>query len=244
MSVVETNAQPMSQEDYESWVIQAHQDEAEIKAGLKDVRGGLWRTAKALYSFTENTGWTALGYESLGEWLADPDVTLTRSTYYRMLQAWTELHVLRKVPEDKLAALDLTKAHIALPALKRGDAPVDVIVADVEALGARDLREKYRGEGETIAVASDEDGEPDVGGPEVPEWAGPQLDDEDPGTPPPNANVGTVYVERGIAETLTLVLEAVAEALGPPESKKVAKGIRGQIFAALELAHAEGLGRV
>jgi hypothetical protein len=239
-AVADAAARPLSKEEYEQWVLDAHRDDQEVRSGLRDVRGGLWRAAKALHHFTEITGWTALGYDGVGDWLADPDVTLTRPTYYRMLQTWQELAVLRKVDESALAGLDMTKTSIVLPALRRGEVTVEELLTDSAALGARDLREKYRGEPAfPTAPTGDDD---DLTVPDEPIYAGrtgmdtgvADYVDVDSETMP--------TVARGIAETLTRVLEAVYKELGSPESKRMSKFLREQVSYALQLAHDESLG--
>lgn len=238
--IVQSEPRALSQAEYEQWVASATAHEQEIKAGLKEVRGGLWRAAKALYAFNEESGWQALGYETLGEWLGDPDVTMTRATFYRMLSAWQEFHIHRHVDESKLRTLDLTKAAIALPALKRGETTVEDVLGDTEALGARDMRLKY---GRIIEVEpeadlggeiydGDGDGDestPNVETPDVP------YDDEP-------ASYGDETVPRGVAETLVAVLEAILREVGAPERKAMSKKLRDQVTYALELAKAEGLG--
>jgi hypothetical protein len=239
------DARPMSREEYEQWVAEATVHEHEVKAGLKEVRGGLWRAAKALYAFNEEVGWQALGYDTLGEWLGNPDVTLARSTYYRLLSAWHEFHVLRKIDEDTLKTLDLTKAAISLPALKRGEATVEEVMADVEALGARDMRVKYTHvpDEQVVGVQTDADDNADDDGPNV------ETEDEQPGDfspaelyEDPDTQYGTEMVPRGVAETLVAVLEAVLREVGAPERKAMSKRLREQVAYALELAQAEGLG--
>ena len=241
-AVVEATATPLSKEEYEQWVLDAHRLDAEIKAGLAEVKGGLWRAAKALYEFSEATGWTALGYDTLGDWLADPEITMTRSTFYRMVSTWQELHVLRKVPETDLQTVDMTKAAITLPALRRGEASVEEVLSDADVLGARDLRAKYTGgagpgrpqhptaptgDGEELETAPDD-------------WHPPALVDEETDELVPL--VTSTTVARAVADTLTRVLEAVHKELGDPAAKRMSKYLRQQVEQVLMLAHDEGLG--
>lgn len=114
-----------------------------VRAGLRKGREALWETAEALYHFYEERAWSALGYESLSEWLADPEVGITSSTYYRMVRSWRELIVYRKVPMATVQALDQSKVDLVLPAIEQGRVKVDEALGDVVALGKRDLREKY-----------------------------------------------------------------------------------------------------
>lgn len=233
MEVATVEAKTLSKEEYEAWVTQAAADEQQIKAGLRTSRSGLWKAAEALYRFSDTHGWMALGYDTLGEWLGDPEITLTRTTYFRMVEAWRELVVVRGLPSPNVGTLDLTKVSIAMRALKAGEASVEDVVADVETLGARDLREKYGAEPQTEAPDLDDlDGDRPDGGEESEEIS----EDYDPD------QYGDETVARGIAETLTLVLESVMRELGSPERKAMSKGLRGQVEWALELAHAEGLG--
>jgi hypothetical protein len=117
--------------------------EAVIKAGLVKTRELMWKVAEGLHEFDEEQGWLRLGYETLTDWLAQPDVTMSRATYYRLVQTWRELHVIRKVDVSTLRRLDPSKVHIVMPALKAATVPLTDALDDIEALGAQDLREKY-----------------------------------------------------------------------------------------------------
>ena len=120
----------------------AELDEA-IRAGLSRGRQTLWEVAASLYEFDEISGWIALGCENKSEWLADPDITLTSATYYRLVRAWRELAVRRQIDPDRIAALDVSKVDIVLPKLQMGKVTEKEALNDAEALGARDLRDKY-----------------------------------------------------------------------------------------------------
>jgi hypothetical protein len=79
-------ARELSKDEREAWVQSAYAHECQIKDGLTGARSSLWGAAEALYHFSEETGWAALGYETLGEWLASPEVTLApdlREKYVR-----------------------------------------------------------------------------------------------------------------------------------------------------------------
>lgn len=231
------HARTLTKDEYEAWVNEAAADEQEIKAGLKDARYGLWRAAEALYRFTEHTAWLALGYETIGEWLADPDITLTRATYYRMVDAWREYAVVREVDVSTLRLLDLTKAAIAIPALKAGKATTEDVVSDVEVLGARDLREKYtylrqeyevlEGDGSTVdGDEGHEEADPLAAEPPI------MVVEED-----------ELYVRRRVADELVVVLQQVLSELGNPERKAMSKQLRSNVIDVLELAYTEeGLG--
>jgi hypothetical protein len=115
-----------------------------IKVAKRKGQEAMWEMAEALHEFDEQNGWTALGgYEKLSDWLADPEVSMTRSTYYRLVSSYRELAVVRKVKPDRLADLDVSKVDIVLPSIKSGTVTLEKALNDVEGMGARDLREEY-----------------------------------------------------------------------------------------------------
>jgi hypothetical protein len=117
--------------------------DAQIKSGLRAGREAMWDVARGLHEFDEENGWTALGIDSLGEWLADPEVGMTRATYFRMVKCHRFLIEQKKLAPARVAELELSKVEIVLPKLKAGSVKMDDALADVQHLGARDLREKY-----------------------------------------------------------------------------------------------------
>jgi len=240
--IVVAAAKPFeSKEEYEAWVLECTGTEQQIKAGLRKGRQAMWETAEALHGFDGQSGWLALGYETLGEWLADPDITLSRRTYYRLVQAWQEMVVIREVPVPTLAQLDLTKVEIALPALKQGRATLEDVVSDVEVLGARDLRVKYRHEAEEDEYVPAPEGQVTVE-----EWPDtvdiePRNDQTQTGT-----SAGEVedeaevqFVPVGVAQLLVTVLAQVMRELGAPERKAMSSKLRGECLIALETAYVE-----
>jgi len=229
-------ARSLSKEEYEQWVQQSFQDEQDIKAGLRNARAGLWQAAEALYRFSEASGWVALGHESLGDWLADPEITMSRSTFFRMVDAHRELVVLRHCPN--VGTLDLTKVSIALPALKKGTATLEDVMADVEALGARDMREKYSLRVLPSGAEADLDENADFAN-----ETGERLDESEPDYDAGieiDASGPVEFIERGIAVSMALVLEELHRAL-PPERRAISKSLRESLTTALSLAISEGL---
>lgn len=124
---------------------EAYAIETQIKAAMADGREALWRLAEALNAFDEMRGWLKLGHDNLSSWLADADVTLTRGTYYRLVRTWRKLVVERKIAPDRVRLLDQSKVAIVVDRITEGKVKVDDAFADVESLGASDLREKYYG---------------------------------------------------------------------------------------------------
>src|SRR3954452_10219780 len=88
-----------------------------VNVALGAGREALWQTAEALYEFDCAAAHTALGYDTLGDWLGDPDIGMTRSTYYRLVKAWRALVVERELDTDELVGLDVSKVDVVLPAI-------------------------------------------------------------------------------------------------------------------------------
>ena len=111
---------------------------------------GLWTknlansvVAEACYDISRDKSWTDLGYESLAEFLASPEITMTRSNFFRMAQIW-ELWVLDGgVDPQQLGVASPSKFAIPMRAIGANEVGVAEAFADVETLAARDLREKY-----------------------------------------------------------------------------------------------------
>jgi hypothetical protein len=117
----------------------------QIRAGLSKGREGLWEAAKALYEFDEQSGWSALGYESVRHYCADPGIEISRSTYHRMTRAYQQTVVLRQIDFDRVKLLDRSKVDIVLAKVTTGEKKIDDALDDAETLGMRDLRDLYWG---------------------------------------------------------------------------------------------------
>lgn len=115
----------------------------EFRAALREGRAAMWRAARAAHQLDEENGWTALGYETQAEYLADPEIGQSRSQFFRLVSLYREFVVQRKLPMATVEELDYTKADIVLPKVKAGSVKLTEAIDDVKALGARDLRDKY-----------------------------------------------------------------------------------------------------
>jgi hypothetical protein len=167
------------EQQYDERVDEAFAIETQIKVAMADGRDALWRLTEALYHFNECSGWIRLNYDSLGEWLADPEITMTESTYWERVKVWRELVVHRGINPERLRRLDLSKTAIVVRGItgKRANPMVLVkdALADVEVLGARDLKQKYR-------PAGKESSSPNVRGPEQPDTSPSASASESAGT--------------------------------------------------------------
>jgi hypothetical protein len=117
--------------------------DGQIRHAIRVGRAAMWELAQRLHDFDEEAGWLALGYDTLGAWLADREVDLTESTYRRLLRVYRETAVLRGLPLPTLEALDLSKVDIVLPAVKEGRARLGPALEDAATKTARQLRKEY-----------------------------------------------------------------------------------------------------
>lgn len=137
-------ARELSKGEADALVHAAFECERELKARIAQVHAGTWAVAEALYSFHGLQGWTLVGYETLEEFLAQPEIGMSRRSFFRLVQAWRDLHVVRQVPAPALSEVEPSKVYEVLPAVMRGDVSPQDALDDAKALGLRDLREKYR----------------------------------------------------------------------------------------------------
>jgi hypothetical protein len=140
----------------------AHQSHELLMLGLGRTREGLVITGQACYELAESEGWLALGYEKLTDYLADPNVSLTRTTFYDFAAVHRRFVIEAQIPEQRLAAADHSKLVLALPAVIAGKVTVEDALADAESLGWRDMRKHYA---ELMAEPSERSDDP---GPDEP----------------------------------------------------------------------------
>lgn len=121
----------------------AAETEARVKEALREGKSALWKLAEACYQFDQQSGWRALGYDSLTGWLADPEIDMTRGTYYRLVKTWQQLAVDQGLEPAQLEAVSMSKAAIVVEDIASGDVQVDAALKDAANLTASQLREKY-----------------------------------------------------------------------------------------------------
>lgn len=128
-----------------------------IRSALAAGRSAMWDVAGGLAEFDEQNGWTALGYDTLGEWLADPEIGMSRTTFYRLVGVYRDLKRL-KVSAKELPTLEPSKVELVLSRVKRHEVKLEDALEDARELGKRDLRIKYLGQKEP---EPEPDSEPD-----------------------------------------------------------------------------------
>jgi hypothetical protein len=120
--------------------------ERRIKGAAKQVHESSWQLAAYLYEFAEAGGWALVGYDTLDEFLGQPDIAIKRSTFFSLTKVWRDLVVVKKLPVSDLKELEPTKVREVTPAIMRGEVTAEDALDDAEALSWRDLKKKYRPE--------------------------------------------------------------------------------------------------
>jgi hypothetical protein len=136
-------ARDLTSEEAQELAERAYELQEAIVEGLKVGREAAWAVAEQLYAFDEMSGWLALGYDTLSEWLAQPEVQTTTRTYYRLVQAYRETVVRRRIPLQTMATIDHSKVDVVIGRVNSGDVRIEDALEDAKVLGWRDLRTKY-----------------------------------------------------------------------------------------------------
>ncbi len=136
-------ARELTQKEADALVDKVFKIEREIKKSCVTLHKVSWDLAHLLYEFDEEVGWKILGFDSLNEWLAQPEIGMPRRSYDEARKVWRDLCVTKQVPAKELEEVELSKVNEVLPAIMSGHVKTKDALADVKALGKRDLREKY-----------------------------------------------------------------------------------------------------
>jgi hypothetical protein len=121
--------------------------EQRIKEICHVVRTAWVRLAGELYTFQADELFKDLGYVTFEEWLASPEIDLSRRWVYELVGIWRDLVVKKRVAPARLEELEPSKLQEVLPAVRRGSVVLEEALADVKALGRQDLRERYGARG-------------------------------------------------------------------------------------------------
>lgn len=136
----------MTKKEAEAHVSAAFKLERRIKEAAVKVHESWWVLSEALYEFHEAGFWSALGYGSLDEFLAQPDLGMSRSQFFQMTKLWRDLVVVKKLPPGDLKELEPSKVREVAPAIMKGEVLPEDALADAEELSYRDVKVKYRPE--------------------------------------------------------------------------------------------------
>lgn len=114
-----------------------------LRAQVRVARVHWLDIAKTLYELDDVKGWEALGYDSLRQYLADPELKISMSQGYGMVQAYKMLVVEKQVDHQLVAGAEISNLREVLPAVRRGQVEPERAVADATAMAWSDLRETY-----------------------------------------------------------------------------------------------------
>jgi hypothetical protein len=117
--------------------------EAKIKKGTGAIKQVWIALAGHLHEFYTDRMWESLGHDKFESWLGDPAIGLKRSQTYQLIEVYEELVAKRGVTQEELAELEMSKLAVVLPALRKGEAELEDVLADCEELSRSELREKY-----------------------------------------------------------------------------------------------------
>lgn len=126
--------------------VEAHDAHERLVFGIKASHLALSSVAQACHEIHEQQAWSELGYETLSEYLASPEIGMSRSAFYDLCAIWEKYVLEGGADPQALQAGGPSKLVVPIPAIKAGEVTVTEALEDVEALGLRDLREKYQGE--------------------------------------------------------------------------------------------------
>jgi hypothetical protein len=212
-----------------------------LKTGLHAGRAAIWAVAQACAEFDDENGWTALGYDSMRQWLAEPDVGMSRATFMRLTRTYRELKK-RQVPASRMAELEPSKVDIVLPKVRTGAVDLEKALSDAEELGSSDLRANYY---DRPDPADEEPVHDDLdvleGGSNVETTGEPEVElvdethDNDLG--------GTAAMELwSCARQMHLVLQRVWTEVAPKDKKKMSGDLRDELGRVLDEANRVVLG--
>ena len=140
-----TPARQPTEEEWATEVDEAQKAHEELAAAVLVGREAMWKMAEACWRVNECHGWLKLGYDTQGEYLAQPEIHMSRRTFQRFHYVWNATVVTRHLDAPTLAHLDVTKVDIVLPAVTTAKVSIEDALSDAQVLGAHDLRDKYQG---------------------------------------------------------------------------------------------------
>jgi hypothetical protein len=117
--------------------------ESGIKEAIAEGKAALWKLAAYLDVWEDQGGWLALGYEKLNDWLADPEIGISKSQFHHLVDSYRYLKD-NEIEPAEIRELEHSKVKVVLPAVRQGRVKLEDAIADVKVKGWRDLREDYR----------------------------------------------------------------------------------------------------
>jgi hypothetical protein len=113
--------------------------------GQRGVRLSLALMAEGCHLLHHDEGWKHLGFETLSEYLAAPEIEISRTDFYRMVEIWSAYVLNGGVEPSSLQGAGPSKLEVPLPALSAGVVTPEQAVADASSMTRKDLRTHYAG---------------------------------------------------------------------------------------------------
>lgn len=130
---------------------EAYATEATIKNVVLQMQQGWVILARELWHFNEKKMWKSLGYRTLDEWLASPEIDLGRRTVFGLMETWRTMVIEKGVSAQDMEGVGISKLRETLPAVRRGLITPQEALADARTLSREDLRVRYENTNERVA---------------------------------------------------------------------------------------------
>jgi hypothetical protein len=122
----------------------AYEMEKRLKAALRLTRRSLLAVGEECHNISRGHAYEALGYETLAEFLAQPEVGMSRSEFFTAAKIHEVFVLEHGIEPDRLAEAGMAKLAVVLPKVTAGEIEAETAVADASTNGLRDLRDEYR----------------------------------------------------------------------------------------------------
>jgi hypothetical protein len=123
----------------------AHSAHVKLVEGQRGVRLSLALMAEGCHLLHQSEGWKHLGFDTLSEYLAAPEIEISRTDFYRMTEIWSAYVLNGGVEPASLQGAGPSKLEVPLPALAAGVVSPEQAVADASSMTRKDLRTHYAG---------------------------------------------------------------------------------------------------
>ncbi len=135
--------------------VSSHASHEKLLLGLNGSRLAMTLVAEACYELSRDDGYKALGYEKLSDYLASPEISMSRGMFFRYAAIHENYVIAGGVEPARLSEASSGKLQVPLRALTAGDVSTEEALSDAIELGIRDLRDKYRTDDEDKSLRRD-----------------------------------------------------------------------------------------
>jgi len=122
----------------------AHTAHEALVAGMGMESQGVVAQARACFELRECDGWIKLGHDGIASYLAQPEISMGRSTFYDRAAVWEDWVLTGGADPRRIAAVGWSRLRLLARAVRDGLVDADEALADAAALGMGDLVGRYR----------------------------------------------------------------------------------------------------